>query len=157
MNKLILFLNSLDRRERLILLIGFYSLVVIIGVFGLLLPILDKKKEVEKRINKEFQNYYELIKLTEKYLSFKRQFLSTEKTNLDFISEISKKANLKPYSLKKIDEGKFEILFENTSGNQFIRFLKLLNGNNLSVEEIDIDIEKGSIKKGKIIISNNHL
>ncbi|RUM58371.1 MAG: hypothetical protein DSY59_05870 [Persephonella sp.] len=157
MNKLILFFNSLDRRERLILLIGLYSLVIIIGVFGLLLPILDKKKEVEKRINKEFQNYYELVKLTEKYLSFKKQFLPTEKLSLDFISKISKKANLKPYSLKKIDEGKFEILFENTSGNQFTRFLKLLNENNLSVEEIDIYIEKGNIKRGKIIISNSQL
>ncbi len=157
MNKLILFFNSLDRRERLILLIGLYSLVIIVGVFGLLLPILDKKREVEKRINKEYQNYYELVKLTEKYLSFKKQFLPTEKTNLDFISEISKKANLKPYSLKKIGEGKFEILFENTSGNQFMRFLKLLNENNLSVEEIDIDIEKGNIKRGKIIISNSQL
>ncbi len=157
MNKLILFFNSLDRRERLILLIGLYSLVIIIGVFGLLLPILDKKEEVEKRINKEFQNYYELVKLTEKYFSLKKQFLPTEKMNLDFISEISKKVNLKAYSLKKIDEGKFEILFENTSGNQFTRLLKLLNENNLSVEDIDIDIENGSIKRGKIVISNNRL
>ena len=64
---------------------------------------------------------------------------------------------MKPYSLKKIDEGKFEILFENTSGNQFTRFLRLLNENNLSVEDIDIDIEKGNIKKGKVIISNSQL
>ncbi len=153
MNKILIFFNSLSKREKVILIIGLYLTTVIIGIFFSLNTILKKREALEKKIDKEFQKYYELVKLTNKYLSLKKSIQPTEKLDIDFVSKLMDKANFKASSIKKLSNNQIELTFENISGDSFINFLKVVKDNNLSVKAVDLEIEKDTIMKGKVILT----
>ena len=157
MNKIIIFLNSLSKREKIVLIIGLYLTTVIIGIFFSLNTILKKREILDKKIDKEFQKYYELVKLTDKYLSIKKSVQPTEKLDIDFISKLMNKTNFRANSIKKLSNNQIELIFENISGDIFITFLKVIKDNNLSVKTVELEIEKDIIKRGKVILTIENL
>jgi len=157
MNKIIIFLNSLSKREKIVLIIGLYLTTVIIGIFFSLNTILKKREILDKKIDKEFQKYYELVKLTDKYLSIKKSIQPTEKLDIDFISKLMNKTNFRANSIKKLSNNQIELIFENISGDIFITFLKVIKDNNLSVKTVELEIEKDIIKRGKVILTIENL
>lgn len=157
MNKIIIFLNSLSKREKIVLIIGLYLTTVIIGIFFSLNTILKKREVLDKKIDKEFQKYYELVKLTDKYLSIKKSVQPTEKLDIDFISKLMNKTNFRANSIKKLSNNQIELIFENISGDIFITFLKVIKDNNLSVKTVELEIEKDIIKRGKVILTIENL
>jgi len=157
MNKIIIFLNSLSKREKIVLIIGLYLTTVIIGIIFSLNTILKKREILDKKIDKEFQKYYELVKLTDKYLSIKKSVQPTEKLDIDFISKLMNKTNFRANSIKKLSNNQIELIFENISGDIFITFLKVIKDNNLSVKTVELEIEKDIIKRGKVILTIENL
>ncbi|WP_457623593.1 type II secretion system protein GspM [Persephonella sp.] len=149
MKRLILFINSLEQREKIVLIGGIYLSIIILGIFILGSYNYERIKTLEKKISLETEKYVELQKLIAEYKNLKPQSnfetLSLSKVE-DFASDTGIKNNivsLKPY---QHENNSIEVSFEKISGDQLVTFLKKIKNEGYFVNSININDPKGNGK-----------
>ncbi|WP_456401667.1 type II secretion system protein GspM [Persephonella sp.] len=149
MKRLILFINSLEQREKVFLIGGIYLSIIILGIFILGSYNYERIKTLEKKISLETEKYVELQKLIAEYKNLKPQSnfetLSLSKVE-DFASDTGIKNNivsLKPY---QHENNSIEVSFEKISGDQLVTFLKKIKNEGYFVNSININDPKGNGK-----------
>ncbi|WP_457644419.1 type II secretion system protein GspM [Persephonella sp.] len=147
MKRLVLFINSLEQRERIVLFIGIYASIIIGGVLLLGSYNLEKIKMMEKKINREIENYVELQRIVNQYKKFSPS-MKNERLSLSLVEELAEKAGiksniltLKPYQQ---DFNSVEISFEKISGDQLVVFLKKVKEKGFYVLSLNINDPKGN-------------
>ncbi|WP_457640540.1 type II secretion system protein GspM [Persephonella sp.] len=149
MKRIILFINSLEQREKIILLAGIYAFIIIAGIFIATSYLLDRIDKTEKKINREIQSYIELQKIVSEYKRY-RPSTKKESLSLSTVEEIAEKSgiksnilSLKPYQQ---DYNSVEVSFEKISGDRLILFLKQIKEKGFYVLSLSINDPKGNRK-----------
>ncbi|WP_029520887.1 type II secretion system protein GspM [Persephonella sp. IF05-L8] len=145
MKRLLLFINSLEERERYVLIGGLYAVIIIVGIFFITSYMLTKIDRLEKKLSREINNYVQLQKIVQEY----KQYKPTVKPVLSLtkIEEIAMKVGAKSniVSIKPYQQGEFiEISFEKLSADQISRFLRKIKENGYIAQFIDISDPKGN-------------
>ena len=145
MKRLLLFINSLEERERYVLIGGLYAVIIIVGIFFITSYMLTKIDRLEKKLSREMNNYIQLQKIVQEY----KQYKPTVKPVLSLtkIEEIAMKVGAKSniVSIKPYQQGEFiEISFEKLSADQISRFLRKIKENGYIALFIDINDPKGN-------------
>jgi general secretion pathway protein M len=151
MKRLILYLNSLEKREKYTLLLGMSAVVLIVGVFFITIPLYKKAESLEKKLNTEIRNFQELKKLASEYAGIKKINPEKPEITLSEIETLSKEVGIrknittiKPITLT---EGQgIEISMKDTDANKLIRFLKNLKRKGYLIKTISISDPKGNKK-----------
>lgn len=143
--KISLYLNSLEKRERLILLTGIYISILIIGIFFITFPMIEKVKKLDKRINNEIKNYRELMKITSEYLLYKSAKIPV---SLSIIEKIAEDSGIKDKisSLKPSGNNSIELFMEQVEGQKLSYFLQNLKRKNLKIISFSMNDPKGNEK-----------
>ena len=145
MKRLILFINSLEERERYILIGGVYAVIIIIGIFFITSYMLTRIDKLEKKLSREINNYVQLQKIIQEYKRYKPSVKPV--LSLTKIEEIAMKAGAKSniVSIKPYQQGEsIEVSFEKLSADQISRFLKKIKENGYIAQFIDINDPKGN-------------
>ncbi len=147
MKKYLLYFNSLETRERYTLLAGIYALILIVGLFFITMPLIEKIKKIDLRIEKEVQNYNTLIKLASEYISYRPKYKKVN-LSLSFVEKIASKTGIKENisSLKPTSDGGVEVSFEKVDGNKLSEFIKKIKGKNLNIKTFYMEDIKGNGK-----------
>ncbi len=145
MKKLVLFLASLEKRERFILIAGLYSVILIVGIFFITLPLWNRIERLDRRIIKETENYTQLIKLVSEYISYRPSYEKRELT-LSFIENLARKNEIKENitSLKPFQKGSIEITLEKVDGKKLSSFIKDIKKKNLRLLSFSMNDIKGN-------------
>ncbi len=151
MKKLLLFLNSLEKREKYTVLLGVFVVIVVIGVFFITIPLYKKSQLLEKKLNTEIQNLQELKKLASEYAGIKKINPEKPEITLSEIETLSKEVGIrknittiKPITLT---EGQgIEINMKDADANKLINFLKILKRRGYLIKTISISDPKGNKK-----------
>ena len=151
MKKLILYLNSLEKREKYTLLLGLFFIVIVVGVFFITIPLYQKSQTLEKKLNTEIQNFQELKKLASEYAGIKKINPEKPEITLSEIETLSKEVGIrknittiKPITLA---EGQgIEINMKDADANRLISFLKNLKRKGYLIKTISISDPKGNRK-----------
>jgi len=151
MKKLILYLNSLEKREKYTLLLGIFFIVIVVGVFFITIPLYQKSQTLEKKLNTEIQNFQELKKLASEYAGIKKINPEKPEITLSEIETLSKEVGIrknittiKPITLA---EGQgIEINMKDADANRLISFLKNLKRKGYLIKTISISDPKGNRK-----------
>jgi general secretion pathway protein M len=151
MKRLILYLNSLEKREKYTLLLGMSAVVLIVGVFFITIPLYKKAESLEKKLNTEIRNFQELKKLASEYAGIKKINPEKPEITLSEIETLSKEVGIrknittiKPITLT---EGQgIEISMKDTDADKLIRFLKNLKRKGYLIKTISISDPKGNKK-----------
>ena len=151
MKKIILYINSIEKRERYVLLLGAFVVVFIVGIFFLTAPLYEKTRILEKKLNREIQNFEELKKLASEYASMKKINVIKPEITLSEIESLSKEFEIKKNitSIKPItlSEGQgIEINMKDAQAEKVINFLKSLKKKGYSIKTITISDPKGNRK-----------
>jgi len=147
LKRLHLFIESLEEREKYIFIVGIYAFIIIVGIFFITFEMLPKIDKLEKRLEKEINNYVQIQEVIHEYKIYKP--LAKPELSLSEIEEIARKINIKSnmISIKPYQQGKFiEVSFEKLSGQQIYRFLRKIKENGYIAEYIDINDPKGNGK-----------
>jgi len=143
--RLILFINSLEQREKYVLLGGIYAFIIIVGIFISAFYLLSKIDKTEKRLNKEINNYIQLQKIIQEYKRYKPP--TKPELSLSKIEDIALKTGIKSnvVSIKPYQQGQsIEVSFEKLSSDRLYRFLRKIKENGYIAEYIDINDPKGN-------------
>ncbi len=145
------FLNSLERRERFILVAGLVITVVTVGIFFITIPLYEKNKKLEKQLKKELENYRELVKLASEYASIRPNVVRQGSISLSEIESISSKLGLKSSitSIKPITfegEDSVEIMMKDAPADSVINFLMEVEKKGYRIKFISMYDPKGNRK-----------
>lgn len=146
MSKIIFFLESLEKRERLVLIIGIYFLIIV-GFFLIPLLYLSINVEIlEEKIKKEQMKYMELKKLVEKYKVLKPKGQSIS-LSLSIVDKIVKESELENniVSIIPTQDG-IEVSMEDVKPDRFFDFLKKVKEKGFFVLSVSINDPKGDNK-----------
>ncbi len=151
MKKVILYLNSLEKRERYTLLIGIFFVVFVLGIFLVTIPLYQKAQILDKKLNIEIQNFQELKKLASEYAGIKKINPERPEITLSEIETLSKEVGIrknittiKPITL--VDGQGIEISMKDADANKLINFLKNLKRKGYLIKTISISDPKGNRK-----------
>ncbi|SNZ06468.1 general secretion pathway protein M [Persephonella hydrogeniphila] len=145
MNRILLFFESLENRERIVLITGVYFVIVVV-FFVLPAGYLFKKIEtLEKRIKIEEKRYIQLQKIVNRYKNIKPKERYT--LSLSVIDKIAGKSGVREFvvSIKPVDRG-IEVVMEKTEPEKLFDFLKEIKKKGFSVSSISINDPKGNKK-----------
>ncbi len=145
MKKLMLYLNSLELRERVVFVLGLYAVIIIVGVFMITDANIKRIEKIDSRISKEIQNYNQLVKLASEYISFKPRYKKVD-ISLSFIETLARKKGIKENitSLKPYQQGSVEISFEKVDGIRLTEFIKAVKEKNLKITAFSMDDPRGN-------------
>ena len=145
MKRFVLYLESLEKRERFLLIAGLYGIVIVVGIFFLTMPNIQKIEKIDKKISKEMERYNYLLKLTSQYITFKPVYKKGN-LSLSFIENLAKNTGVYEYitSLKPFKKDSVELTFERIDGNRLTNFIKLLKNNNLKITSFSMEDPKGN-------------
>ncbi|ACO03025.1 MAG TPA: hypothetical protein DEP48_05415 [Persephonella sp.] len=147
MKRLILFINSLEQRERVVLFIGIYAFILIGGVLLAGSYNLERLEKVEKKIKKEIESYVELQKIINQYRSYSPS-VKGDRLSLSKVEELAEKAGIKSniLSLKPYQQNfnSIEVSFEKISGEQLVSFLKSVKEKGFYILSLSISDPKGN-------------
>jgi general secretion pathway protein M len=145
MKKLMLYLNSLELRERIVFILGLYAVIIIVGVFMVTDANIKRIEKVDDRISKEIQNYNQLVKLASEYISFKPRYKKVD-ISLSFIETLARKKGIKENitSLKPYQQGSVEISFEKVDGIRLTEFIKAVKEKNLKIMAFSMEDPRGN-------------
>ncbi len=145
MKKLILYINNLELRERIILIVGIYAVIIIVGIFMITAANLDRLEKIDKRISKEIENYHQLIDLASQYISFKPNYKKVD-ISLSFIESLARDKGIKENitALKPYQQNSVEISFEKVEGTKLTEFVKALKEKNLRLTAFSMEDPKGN-------------
>jgi general secretion pathway protein M len=152
--KLEIFFSALEEREKVILIIGAYAVVIILGIFFITDKNVRKYLALEKKLDREIKNYIELKELASEYMALKGVRHQTKNVSLKDIENLARKIGIKNkiVSLKPFQEG-IEISLDNLTGNEVIRLIRTLKREGLNVSKISIE-KRGKNFSVKISIVN---
>ncbi len=144
-------LNSLERRERFILIVGLIATVLIVGIYFITLPLYEKTEKLEKQLKKEIQNYKELVRLASEYASIKPSIVKQGSISLSEIESISSSLGLKKSitSIKPITfegEDSIEIMMKDAPADSVLKFLIEIEKKGYKVKFISLYDPKGNKK-----------
>ncbi len=146
MKKIFLYFNSLETRERYLLLAGIYAVIIIVGVFFITIPMYEKLQKIDAKIQREIENYNQLIKLASEYIVYKPKYKKTD-LSLSFIEKLAKETGIKDSisSLKPVSDG-IEISFEQVDGHSLAIFIQKIKKKNLKIKSFYMEDIKGNGK-----------
>ncbi len=151
MKKIILYLNSLEKREKYILLTGIFVVIFIFGIFFVTVPLYNKAQTLEKKLNTEIKNFQELKKLASEYAGIKKINPERPEITLSEIETLSKQVGIrnnittiKPISL--VEGQGIEISMKDADADKLLRFLKNLKRKGYLIKTISISDPKGNRK-----------
>ncbi len=142
-----IFFQALEEREKLILILGSYGIVIIIGIFFITDMNLKKLKKLDEKLDKEISNYLELKEIASEYIALKGT-PSAKEVSLKYIEQLTRQAGIrdKIKYIKPYEDG-IEIQLENLTSKQLINFLKTLKKNELNISKLSIEkLKEDNIK-----------
>jgi len=134
MRRFLIYIENLEYREKWILIVGIYLIILIVGVFFITMPLKNRLFTLEKKVNTEIENYRNLADTASEYLSLKGNY--TEKDlSLSEIEKIATTAKVKEniVSLKPINGENIEISLEGISWKRLVNFIKRLKMNGYTI------------------------
>ncbi|NPA51910.1 MAG: type II secretion system protein M [Aquificae bacterium] len=145
------FLNTLENRERYILLVGIFVTVIIIGVYFITLPLYEKNKKLKEILNREIQNYNELLKLASEYASIKPSVVQHKTISLSEIENLSQLHGIKQNitAIRPIifeGEKSVEVMIKDAPANKVLDFFTELEKAGYKLKFISIYDPKGDGK-----------
>ncbi len=145
MKRLILYLESLEKRERILLFLGIYGVIFILGIFYITVPNINKLEGLDRKIVKEIQDYHRLLKLTSQYISYKPKYREVS-LSLSFVENLAEKAGIKDNitSLKPYRKGSIEVSFEKVDGERLTSFISYIKRKNLKITYFSMEDPKGN-------------
>ncbi len=151
MRKIILFLNSLEKRERLLLIIGIYAVIIIIGIFFITLPLYNSNKKLENILETEISKFNELKELASKYQGTAKNKIEKLNISLSEIENLSMQVGIKDKisSIKPITFGEekgIEINIKGADYQKVFEFLVKIKKKGYSIKSISINDPKGNGK-----------
>lgn len=154
MKKALLYFNNLETRERYILLIGIYAVIIIVGLFFITIPLYKKLQKIDAKIQKETENYTQLVKLASEYIVYKPKYKKVN-LSLSFIENLAKETGIKENisSLKPVSNG-VEVSFEQVNGENLAAFIQKIKKKNLKISSFYMEDIKGNGKLNvRLIVS----
>ncbi|WP_457625165.1 type II secretion system protein GspM [Persephonella sp.] len=145
MNRILLFFESLENRERVILIAGIYF-VVFVGLFIIPASYLMKKIErLEKKIQTEEKKYIRLQQIIYRYSKAKPREKNV--LSLSVIDKLAGESGIREnvVSIKPTENG-IEVVVENVDPDNLFEFLKRIKKKGFSVSSISINDPKGNRK-----------
>ncbi|SNR80538.1 type II secretion system protein GspM [Desulfurobacterium atlanticum] len=141
---------SLQEKERFLLIVMIYA-VIILGGFFIVLPTALNFSEGKRKILKEkVFEYYHFKELLASYIPLESK---KSKVTISQISNIAQKTGMKQYiSLIKPMEKGFEIKVSDAPFNTFSAFLKALKKEGISVVSLNVNTITGDVK-GYLVVS----
>ncbi len=151
MKKIILYLNSLEKREKYTLLLGLFIVVIVVGVFFISIPLYKKSQNLERSLNTEIEKFQQLKKLASEYAGIKKINPEKPEITLSEIETLSKQVGIRKNitTIKPIflTEGQgIEISMKDAEADKLIRFLKNLKKKGYLIKTISISDPKGNKK-----------
>jgi len=152
-DRLQIYLNSLEKREKITLFLGLFLALIIVNVFFISIPLVEKIKKLDKKIQQEIQNYTELMELASRYISIKGKHVDVSLSAVERVASISNvKGNIT--SIKTVGNKDVELFLEDVKGENLANFIKKLNQRGFIIKSFSMDDVKGLKKyKVRIIIS----
>ncbi len=154
MKKFLLYFNSLETRERYLLLAGIYAVIIIVGVIFITIPLYEKLQKIDRKILKEIENYNQLVKLASEYIVYKPKYKKID-LSLSFIENVAKETGIKDSisSLKPVSDG-VEVSFEQVDGHSLATFIQKIKKKNLKIKSFYMEDIKGNGKLNvRLVIS----
>ena len=143
--KIYFYLNSLDERQRNILLFGVFFVIIFVGIAFITIPNYNSLNKVKSRFYLEIKRYNELRKLGGEYRivsnnSYKKKIPLT----LSRINTILLNLNLKEYlqsirPLNKQNKKAFELVFSKLNPDQLALFINEIKKENYRVYFISVE------------------
>ncbi len=151
MKRLILFLNSLEKRERTILIIGMYAVIIIVGIFFITLPLYEKNQKLKQILNKEISKFNELKELASTYQGTAKNKIEKLNISLSEIESLSLQVGIKDKisSIKPISFGNekgIEINIKEADSTKVFKFLVEIKRKGYLIKAISINDPKGDGK-----------
>jgi len=147
------YFNSLEEREKYILIAGLYAVLIIGGIFLLTDKNFQTFQKVDKKWERELANYMELRKLASEYLSYKKITPAGRKISLKNIEDLAREVGIKDKIVfLKPFEKEIEIRLRNLTGAEIIKFLKVLHKRGLNISRISIEKERENSFRVKLSI-----
>ncbi len=154
MRKIFLYLDSLEKREKIVLIFALYIILIIVGLFFVIFPLLSEIQKLDRIIYKEKQNYRKLLELASEYKQLKQENFSNE-LSLTFIENLAQKLGIKENItyIKPYQEKGVEVYFENIKGDEFIKFIKKIKEKEFYISFINIEsLYGGKNMNAKLVI-----
>ena len=150
LNKVKTYFFSLQEKERFLLIIMVYA-VIILGGFFIVLPAVLNFSEGKRKILKEkISEYYQFKELLASYIPSENR---KAKITISQISDIAQRTGMKRYiSLIKPVEKGFEVKVSDAPFDAFSTFLKTLKKKDISVVSLNINTVTGAVK-GYLVVS----
>ncbi len=150
-DKVTTFINTLETRERIILLSGIIIALLIVGIYFITLPLYEKNKKLKEQLNKELQNYTQLVKLASEYASIKPSVVKQKEISLAEIERMSQLFGVKQNitSIRPIvfeGEKSIEVMMKDAPAQKVLNFFKELEKNGYKLKLVSIYDPKGNGK-----------
>ncbi|NPA13545.1 MAG: hypothetical protein GXO45_06130 [Aquificae bacterium] len=132
--------NSLDRREKILLTALVYTAVVLAGL-QITLTLKGKVDKLDKRIATETERYTYLVEVAKRYKHLKRNTGETKPLTLGEIERLLQAGGVKGnvVSVKPLQEGKVEVILKDLDGNQVYRLIDTLHKSKVVITGITIE------------------
>lgn len=145
------FLDTLEKREKVILFTGTVLAVIIVGVFFITLPLYETNKKLKKQLTKEINNYYELIKLASEYSTIKPNKIVDKTISLSEIEQITQSLGIRKNitAIKPITfegEDSIEITMKDAPASKVLSFLTEIEKRGYRIKFLSIYDPKGNRK-----------